>query len=269
MRATDLAYMVFLGGLAGFIWFRDSGWLQWGQDTWPILAGLPLFYWLGRPWTLRHESPVRPMPAKTLASAGALALAGCIADLNVLLALAWTWFLRIWLQARSEEPALDSRVDRLLVLPFLSFPWIATDLALLGWFFRISGAAMADGVLRLCELNVVRQGTQLWVDDQGISVEAACSGMNGLQSLLIAGTTLACLKLKESPYFWWNLPVLVVAAWAANSLRIVVLALGISQGILNVEVDFAHEAAGGLALCLAFGLCWGLFSLQESKGGFR
>ena len=265
MRASDFSFVVFLALLGVHIWLRDPGWQTRAPDTWPILAGIPLFIWLGWPWTFA-EAKSQTFPTRALIVAGVLYLVGLLSNLTMLLALAWTLGLRAWLIPRTVAGRDARHATKLLLLPFFSFPWLSTDLNSLGWAFRLSGAAVVENLFSALQYDVVREGTFLWVQGKLMSIEAACSGLNGLQSILIAGTTLAYLKLGASPYFWWNIPLLVAAAWLANTFRIVILAFGVTGGRLDAQNDFLHGVAGWASLCLAFGLCWLAFALQEARG---
>ncbi|MEW6305196.1 MAG: archaeosortase/exosortase family protein [Verrucomicrobiota bacterium] len=268
-RTRDHAFLVLLAFLGLYIWVRDLSWLDNAHDTWPILAGIPLFLGLTRPWSFaRLETP--PPVSQHVAVGVAFFLAGVLLDLAFLLALAWTCLLWAWIAARIPAgQARQATAKKLLALPLLSFPWIAADLHSLGWIFRLTGAAAAEQFFALLHFDVLRQGTHLWVGGDAISVDAACSGLNGLQAIFIAGTTLAYLKLKDSRRYWWSFPILFGAAWLANTLRIVMLALFSVQTDWNISNGLVHALAGWLALCLAFGICWFIFTFQEQGSRWK
>ena len=50
MTGKDYGFASLLTALAVFIWVRDLTWVSAAGDALPILAGLPLFIWLGWPW---------------------------------------------------------------------------------------------------------------------------------------------------------------------------------------------------------------------------
>lgn len=264
MKRSDLSFLVFLGLFGVHIWLRDPGWQSRAQDTWPILAGIPLFVWFRRPWVFA-DAPERCFSARGVLWPSVLYWFGLLTNLTSVLALAWTLWLRNWLIARTDSSQHKSYTAKLLLLPFFSLPWLSTDLNPLGWAFRLSGAAVVEHLFSALRYEVVREGTFLWVQGKLMSIEAACSGLNGLQSMLIAGTTLAYLKLKDSRFFWWNVPVLFGAAWLANTLRIFGLAFLTVDGRLDSQNDLVHGFAGWASLCLTFGLCWFIFTLQEPR----
>jgi exosortase/archaeosortase family protein len=252
-----------LAVVAGFIWVRDLTWLRAPGDTMPIVAALPLFVWLKGPWVFSSHS--WRMAPRALLCAALLIPAGVLLDSNFVLTAGWTALLWSWISGRSAEGG-GSCARRLLVLPFLAFPWIATDFERVGWWFRLSGAAVTQHLLAWCQLGVVRHGTYLSVNDVSVTVDPACSGINGLQSMLIAGAVLAYVKLKETRWYWYNLPVLVLAAWAANVLRILSATLCVAAwNDANVLrwLGPVHLLAGWLALCAMFAVCWWLFSIEE------
>lgn len=260
MGRLDTYVLSFLTLLAAFIWLRDLTWSSTLDDTLPILVGIPLFYWVGRPWHLTR--PLDKLPAPALIGTALLILLGIIFNSTLFLALAWVFLLWKWLSLRTPQVE-HSRIAKLLVLPLLSFPWITLDAQALGWWFRLSGAKATGFIYSVLGLNVKVEGTNLLINGLPISVEAACSGMNTLQSLLIAGSVLAYLYLGNSSRYWWNIPLLVVIAWIANTIRIAIL----SGVALAVSPEFAlgafHLWGGWVVLIVMFALCWLVFSLQE------
>lgn len=263
MKFRDTTLLLVLVLLAAWIWLRDSRWLDVASDTLPILAAIPIFIWLRAPWRTRDGAfHLAPRP---LIAAAILFPLGMAADSTLLLAAGWTALLWSWISCRfTELPGQATR--KLLVLPLLAFPWVATDFERLGWWFRLSGAGAAEHLLRAGGFEVLRRGTYLTIDGFAVSVEPACSGLNGLQAMLVAGTMLAYLQLRHTRLFWWNLPLLVVAAWTANLGRLV-FASGVGA---SLEADVAarwvgplHSVAGWFALCAMFGLCWTIFAAEE------
>ena len=262
MRKQDYGAIGLLIALAGYIWLRDLSWLDAPDDTLPILAALPLFVWLKRPWTFSSRTEIFE-PRLLLAGTFLFAI-GALIDSELLLAASWTAFLSSWLAARTTG-GIDPSVRRLLVLPLLSFPWISTDFQRLGWWFRLSGAWAAEKVLSWGHFEASRRGTDLMVGGFSLGVEPACSGLNGLEAMLIAGAVMAWMKFRRSPLFWWNAPFLVAAAWGANLCRIVFAArcgVALKGGLFYDWFGPLHLLGGWLALCAMFGLCWLLFSLE-------
>jgi exosortase/archaeosortase family protein len=263
LTKRDCAMLAALGALGAFIWARDLRWQAAADDTLPILAALPLFYWLGRPWVRSNSQPARLAPQPALLAAILFPL-GIVVDSGLVLAAGWTALLWSSLSAPSGKGA-DAFKKKLLVLPMLSFPWLVTDFETVGWWFRLSGAAVTAQLLTLFHVPVVREGTLLWCNQLAISVEPACSGVNGLQSMLVVGSALLYLKLRSSPLYWWNLPVLAGVAWLAHVFRIMTAALcGVifSPEAAARWVGPIHAFTGWLGLVAGFALCYGWFSLQ-------
>lgn len=261
MNGRDRLWIALLGALALVIWLRDRSWLQSAEDALPLLLALPLAAWLGRPWNWRPSAPgFLHRPALVLAASAWLL--GSALNLVLLLALGWTAALWAWMRPHLELPD-RSRAFRLLVLAVMAFPWISLDAQSVGWWFRLSGAWSAEMVFRGLGFSVSREGTSLLVQGLPMSVEAACSGLNVLQSLLVAGTGLAYLNFARSPLYGWNLLALLPAAWLANTLRILV----ITAAALTWGPDFAmglfHSWGGLVVLAGMFLVCGAIFEAER------
>ena len=263
MNPRDLGVAGGLAGLGVIIWIRDLSWWPMAGDALPILAGFGLFAWLGAPWRFKMaEGPAPRIAARPLLICAGLFCAGAAANSTLLLALSWCGLLWAWLKLRLPEER-HPLMKQLLVLPLLSFPWILLDGQPVGWAFRLSGAWATEHVFHLFHQNALREGTQLWLNGQPVAVEAACSGLNSLQSLLLAGTALAIIFLGPGRRFWWNLPLLAALAWLANTVRIVSLCLA----AVFISPEFfrgaLHQGSGWLLLMVMFSLCWVWFSWQR------
>jgi len=271
---TDRAILGGLGALGVFIWTRDLRWWAAADDTVPILAALPLFYWLGRPW-IATRAPLRLAQRPALLAAILFPL-GIVADSGLVLAAGWTALLWSWLAGKFEQTPGAFR-KKLLVLPLLSFPWLVTDFERVAWWFRLSGAVVTERLLSVFDVPVVREGTLLWCNHLAISIEPACSGVNGLQSMLVVGSALLYLKLSASRLYWWNLPLLAVAAWLAHVFRITTAALCgvfLSPEAAAQWVGPIHAFTGWLGLVGGFAVCYSGFSWQarwiaRSRSGQR
>lgn len=263
MTKKDYGIITLLALLAGFIWFRDTSWITTFDDTVPLLVAIPIFVWLGFPWKFKKEQD--PLPSQWLIITVTLFLVGILLNLTFILGLGWTSLLWAWLSNRIQ-PGSNPSLSKLFVLPIMAFPWVIMDANSLGWWFRLSGAWVAAQFFTLIGYEVQYAGTTVVINGLPISIEAACAGLNTLQSMLIAGSVVAYLILKNTNRFWWNLPLLFVMAWVANTLRIIV----ISSAALLVDPEFAlgtfHTWGGWLILMVMFGMCWAIFSLQEPRG---
>ncbi len=262
MTRRDYSIITLLAILAGFIWLRNTSWITTFDDTVPLLIALPLFIWLGSPWKFKKEED--PLSGKWLVLTAVLFLTGILFNLTFILGLGWSALLWTWLSSR-VEPGSNPSLSKLFVLPIMAFPWVIMDATNLGWWFRLSGAWVAAKFFILTGSDVQYAGTSVVINGLPISIEAACAGLNTLQSMLIAGSVVAYLLLKDTNRFWWNLPLLFIMAWAANTLRIILLA----SAALLVSPEFAlgsfHTWGGWLILMVMFGMCWAIFSLQEPR----
>lgn len=267
MNQKDYGVLAALAVLAIFIWLRDTSWMSSAEDTLPILVAMPVFFWLGRPWNLLENKQIDFAP-KWLALVAVLFLVGIVVESTFLLAAGWTTLLWIWLSQRVDT-SKKRDVLKLLVLPLMSFPWITLDMQNLGWWFRLSGAWATAQLYTLLGYDVQYGGTTILIDKLPIAVEAACAGLNTLQSMLIAGSVVAFIILGHTNRYWPNLGVLIVMAWVANTSRIVLL----SAVALAFGRDFAlgafHTWGGWFILVVMFVLCWFLFELQAPKAAVK
>lgn len=260
MKKNDYWIAVGLAALALFIWLRDTSWMTSSDDTLPIVVALPLFVWLVAPWKWSGWPPV--YSEKMLVCAVLLLVAGIGLNITFLLALGWVILLMTWLSARLQKETLAD-VYKLLILPLMSFPWISLDLNRVGWWFRLSGAWIAEFVFASMGYSVVREGTLLDINGVPISIEVACAGLNTLQSMLIAGCIIAFILLKDTWRYWLSIPIIIMVAWAANTLRIIficLLALLISPAFV---MGSFHIWGGWGVLMLMFALCWLVLSLLK------
>ncbi|MCA9176695.1 MAG: exosortase/archaeosortase family protein [Planctomycetales bacterium] len=260
-----------LAVLAVSLWMQDTGWQGDWTNALPALAALPLAYWLGRPWHWRvdHDSgdeaqgdhaqgasPTLPAWRLALLAPGVVLLViGQAAAILLPAAAGWT----LLLSAVLARHCRDSHWVRLLPLAVLGFPWLAFQSPWLGWTFRLTGAMAADVALTAMQMEVVREGTLLWVRGAQIEVGDACSGLQGLQALLIGGAVIGYPLLRDRKWYWLQLPILFAAAWLANTLRIVVTALCARWLPLEWTVGDAHLWQGWLLLCIMFLACQQVF----------
>jgi len=248
--------------LAVFIWLRDTTWISSSDDTLPILVAIPLFIWIGSPWHFK-DNPETPSLG-WIALTAFLFLVGIAINSTLLLTLSWCALLWAWLSKKVTNESLPT-LKKLMILPLMAFPWISLDADRIGWWFRLSGAWTTAQFFSLLGLDVKQEGTLLNVNGLPISVEVACAGLNTLQSMLIAGSVVAFLILGDTKRYWVNLPLLVVMAWVANTLRIIL----ISAAALLITPAFSkgnfHVFGGWVVIMLMFCLCWFIFSLQEPK----
>lgn len=260
MSRLDIGVLSILVLLAFFIWLRDTSWMGSSDDTLPILVALPLFYWAGLPWDLSR--PLDHLPAVSIGITVILFLLGIVLNSTLLLSVGWVYLLWTWLSRRSSVQDRD-KIQKLLILPLLSFPWITLDAQPVGWWFRLSGAKVTGMFYAMLGQDVKIAGTNLLINGLPMSVEAACSGLNALQSMMIAGSLLAYLYLGTTNRYWWNLLLIVFLAWLANTVRVAVISgIGLVAGP-EVAMGAFHGWGGWLVLVLMFLLCWAIFAYQE------
>lgn len=253
--------IAFLVALAIWIWMHDLTWMESLNDTIPILLALPIAWWLGQPWQRRHKAEAFAMSSLNLGVG--IFVMGVVTNLTLLMTMGLVYMLYRFIQ--SHYRVEGSPLKRLMTLPLLAFPWIANDFSTLGWWFRLSGAWLSAQLFSFTGLAVDQQGTFVTVEGLPVSVEAACSGLNLLQSLLIAGTALALLKLPYCPRFWFAIILLPLIAWATNTIRIIfITVLALTFGIEFASGLF-HTWGGLLVIVLMFVVCWKLFEWLKTS----
>ena len=262
MKNGDRAWFSILALLAGYVWFRDRTWWGAAEDVLPILTALPLFVWLGQPWRLLQDQPFR-LATPYLVIAAALLVLGAVFDLCLPAAAAWCLALWAWASRRCEPVDL-SRIRRLLPLALLAFPWVTLDLQPVGWWFRLSSAITVEKLFATLDFTVTRTGVELLVQGLPISVDAACSGLKALQSLLIAGAVLTFIMKGTSRSYWLNLLLLLPLAWVANTCRILAICVAAMTWGSNFAMGAFHAWGGLAVLVFMFGLCWAILRLQQT-----
>ena len=251
---------IWLSGLAlmvagSAIWARDWRWTESMADTLPLLLGLPLAYLLGRPW--QPGSAVMPPVRRGLAAASVLVFAGgWILGNLTLLTISWTVLTTIWAAWAFVGQARRGRLGWLLVL---SFPWLVLEWPAIGWYFRLSSAAVAEHLFRLLQLPTLREGTHLNVLGVPINIEASCAGWNLLQLTLLAGVAFGSYEIRPAGHFAVLLCLLPAIAWLANLFRILILT-GIALSFdAQVASGAIHGLTGlavlGFVLAITKGLC--------------
>ena len=262
MKRNDFITIGILAILAIFIWFHDTSWMSSAENTLPILISIPLFIWFGMPWRFR-EDPL-PIPTRWIVLSTFLFLTGTALNMTLILTVGWVALLWGWLSQRIE-PETRPNVLKLIILPLMAFPWITQDADRIGWWFRLTSAWSTAHLFSLIGFNVKQEGTYILIRNLPVSVEAACAGLNTLQSMFIAGSLLAYIQLKDTSRYWANILLLIGIAWFANTFRIIFLT--ITAFVVSPEFALAsfHTWGGLLVLLLMFGMCWLVFSWQNEK----
>ncbi|MGE9297327.1 MAG: exosortase/archaeosortase family protein [Puniceicoccales bacterium] len=229
-----------------------------GDDSWPLVIGLLLAFWLGKPWTLRNEA----LHANTAAIAVAVMLyaLGLLGEILLFAAVGWTLLLLAWVQAFWHGPA--NRASWAM-LPLFSFPWIATDFTELGWYFRLSGAWVAEMLFTSLGFSIQREGTLLDIQGLPVAIEPACAGMNLLPVLMLTGAAVGLLFVGGKGRFWLFLVLLFPLAWIANTIRIcIITAVALTWGS-QFASGFFHTWGALLVLGVMFFACVGLAKLIQ------
>jgi len=238
---------------AVYLLFHIRGWTGSGVQRWTVPAAFLLFWLLGRPWSWREK----PVPLRQWVRIGAVgsALAGVFFGLNVLLAASWSLLLLLFIDVFAEGAA-----RRLVLLPFLGFPWAATDLHLVSRLLRASQAAALDWVFFALGIEVRRFGTTLEIEGVPLWVDESISGIDLFQAMMVVGFVLAFLWAPAGKRFWWAVAAIIPLAWLVSVVRLLVM----GTLVLSVNPSFAfawlQQWGTCLALCLMAILSRGLFA---------
>ncbi|GAA5482975.1 archaeosortase/exosortase family protein [Haloferula sargassicola] len=218
-----------LAAIFPLIWLLDRSWWQLSPDVLVVAAILPLAWKLAA----AHPATEGPRPRLVVPAAVLLAL-GIITSRMSVMAFAWAWLAVVFFLPKSAIPA-----GRLWLLVAGAFPWVLTDGNTLGWLFRLSGANLTARIFEATGYEVIAHGTELTIGGVPISVEAACGGMKLLQVLMSGGLALTALRFPRSRAFWIMVALLPALAWAANTLRIIVItAWGLAHGVASAAGAF-------------------------------
>lgn len=195
----------------------------------------------------------------------ALFVAGNLTGFILPQALGWTWAFLLW--ARSSVASSALPVSRSWIAFLFVFPWITHDFPGVGWWFRLSGAAVSGSVFHLLGFPVIREGTRLLVGGLPVNVEAACAGMGLLQGLLVAGVVLLLFYFPTGRTFYVLLPAIPLLAWVANTARIAgITAVALSEGVEFSQGIF-HTWGGLAVIALMLGLTIALLTFLRARIG--
>ena len=147
MNRKDCFALAILTTLAAYIWWQDPSWAVDWKNTLPVALALPLFFWFGMPWKLRPADEQIAFPVKSFGVAIVVFAVGSVLSSTFVLATGWTLLLWSWLKSRLPQDRWRD-IQRMLALPLLAFPWIISEGARIGWYFRMSGAAGSRILLR-------------------------------------------------------------------------------------------------------------------------
>lgn len=249
-------------------WF-DGSWGSHGEYAFGTVVAL--FAWSATSRRLESRSP-SVIPALLLALTAVVRVAGHILAVNVIGALALVvdvfalaLLFRLHQRERSVSPFW------LAVLFALSLPMERIAQRVVGFGLQQISAAGACGALSLGFGDVQCHGVDIVLAGQHVLVDLPCSGARGLLLMWAAFVGLAALRRPSIRWALVGAVVTVMAALVSNTVRIVVLALGIAHPE-TVGVDVMAQpwhdviGLGTLALGLLPIVFWGR---RETLGSDR
>lgn len=244
LPAIAAGLIALLGILAA--WSADAG-------GWPAAGAMPgllivpaLLIWLASPWHWRSEP--KPMAISWLLLA--MISIGVGLGLGLATPAAAGAALAVAAVIRSYSAA-STRRRALALAPWLilATPLFTSDFAIVGWWFRLTGAAAAGGLLDHAGIPTSVAGTVISLPDDDLVVAPACSGLGTLHILLVAGLVAATRPGQAPPRWFVLVPLVVVLAWVANVLRIAALG-AIATGMGADAARGAMHDFGGLGVIL-------------------
>ncbi|MGB0744281.1 MAG: archaeosortase/exosortase family protein [Opitutales bacterium] len=213
LRRVCVALLLLLYPL---IWGLDSGWWHLSPDVVIISTLLPLAWVLAH--RFKNEAADKKHEFFVTILASITMVVGVVANSMALMAMGWSGLAVFHLLPGSCIPRW-----RLWLLSAGAFPWVLLDLQVLGWWFRLSGAALTGLVFDWLGASVTVRGTLLEIDGLAISVEAACGGLQLLQVLMSGGIALTILRFPKARGFWLMVFLLPVLGWLSNTVRIMII----------------------------------------------
>lgn len=258
LHHKDIGYLSFLAIIYLLIWSSDLSWSIDLLNIVPALLAVPIMIWLsdlklGSIWSSSKEW--QGLISYMMLLAAFSMLFGSASHLLIFFSLGWTLMVYAWMSRKVVDGA-EFYIQKLMIFPLMSFPWIAAEGSYIGWLFRLSGASVSESVFSLLEYHTFREGVTLFVNDMPIEVELACAGLNTLQTMVLAGSVIAFSYLASFRSYWFALLLIFLFAWLANTIRIFVL--GSAALVLGTDLlySFFHEVSGWVVVAAIFGLYW-------------
>ncbi|MCK4237422.1 MAG: exosortase/archaeosortase family protein [Candidatus Krumholzibacteria bacterium] len=126
---------------------------------------------------------------------------------------------------------------------------------------QLESARLSAGVLNLLEINVIRRGNILLLPNYSLEVVAACSGLRSLMTMFTLSLIFSAFSDISITRKTLLVACAIPAAIAANTFRLVVIAIGayavsteFADGILHEISGLIVFLAGFLLLVLSVGL---------------
>lgn len=128
----------------------------------------------------------------------------------------------------------------------------------LSFQMKIYAAKMAAVLLKLMQIDAVREGAVIRLARTVVIVDDVCSGLRSLVSLLALGVVMAYWMKAV----WWRRGILVIAvipvAIVTNIMRVVLLSLISEYGGVRYATGWMHDVTGVLVFAGAFVLMFAL-----------
>lgn len=256
---SKYSFILLLLLYGGFIWLRDTRWIWPLDNSLPLLAALLLFYYFGRPWQLVLREDISFTKHGVIAAT--TFVIGIVSNTTTLLVISWLVVLYCWLENNLTKEQF-TEIKPLMIFPALAFPWIILDFSVLGWIFRFSGAVIVEKVCYSIGLQVLREGTTLLVEGVPLAVTSACSGLNTLQAMFIAGYSLLYVVVGKEMKVIPNFIGFLFISWIANTIRIFVICFCALSFGAEFAMSAFHTWGGSLVLVLMFLLTFVYIKLQ-------
>ncbi len=152
-------------------------------------------------------------------------------------------------------PALKWALPAIAFL-FLMIPLPYQAESLLSWKLQGVATEFSTAMLRVFGQPAVSEGHLIWINDEKLQVEEACSGLR----IFIGVAALAFFWAAMVSRSWLDRLILLAAAVPlavfVNALRIVVVGLLFQIFDDSVRRNTIHDVSGYLMIPLAFGLLW-------------
>lgn len=155
-------------------------------------------------------------------------------------------------------------VFALVAVPWPTGPerWLTRELSLLA-------AKIAAWLLPMLGVAAMCHGTSIDVGTDMLGVDDACSGIRSFQSSIMAAFFLGELFSLRWGYRVFLVALGLVAAYALNILRMIILSIAVANGGA-AELDKLHDPAGFAILVLTMAALWMFcWALQKFPGAVQ
>ena len=214
---------------------------------------------------LPRDPELAAWPARRLALAAAGVLVGWVLHSWLLIAIGWMHF------ARAATTRHWSESQRAVVRPWwpvavMAVPWVWADAWWLGWQMRLTAASVAGSLLMPFFEGLQQQGTSLVVSGVRVDVAESCAGLGLLQATLTLGLAAAAYVTRSTLRVLVAVPLLVLAAWTVNVVRVGALTLVAVLGSPELASSTLHDLIGYGLLALMAWVGWLAFDRAVLPG---